>query len=1190
MSARTRTKQGAKAQNTSRSGCAHYDLLSRDDIVKSILQALNTGEHASITGSVGSIPSLVAAAINRSLSKPVVLVVAHLDEADEIVEEIDSLGIEGLYAVSFPALEALPGESATASDLFAQRLAFAADLAHGAPPPPITVCPIHALMQGMPRVNTIESLITTIGGDNTPAPDQITAWLADAGYTRVDAVEEPGDFAVRGGILDIYPYASRSQAKGDPRLVSATEPVPIRLDYFGDDLDAMHEIDLDTMGSDRKLDVVQFIASPSRIEGGKAIGSTPPLDLMPQGAIALLVETNETIEQGRGYFERVTRGEGISGPPSVLATLQKRFHAFAEINALPANAKDVPNLKHYELPASPLPEFDRQIATAAAELGEHAARARTLVLCTNETERNKLLTTLERHTPPEQLIRIETAVGYLHRGFTWEAPGSTRHIIIPEHELTHRFHSRRRTKLRTQTNSSPTASREAFLDIEPGDYVVHADHGIARFVGLTSLAPKALKQTATEEAEARIKAASGLNAKQRRELQRKAQGKGPAAQNLEEFLTLEFASRTKLHVPAAQVDKVQRYIGGGHSSKPTLSTLGGKRWQTQKDQVREAVKDLAAELLRVQVAREASPGVRYPSDTDWQRDFEAQFPFDETEDQLTALAAIKQDMSSPRPMDRLLCGDVGYGKTEVAIRAAFKCVEYGKQVAVLVPTTILAEQHERTFRARFKDYPFRVEALSRFKTKMQQNKTIERASRGEVDVLIGTHRLLSKDVRFNDLGLVIVDEEQKFGVEHKHRLLQLRTTVDVLTLSATPIPRTLHMSMLGLRDISSLTTAPLDRRAVVTEVLPYNTTRIKRAIDRELSRDGQVFFVHNRVHNIKSVADDIRRHAPDARIGIGHGQMPDGELEAVMHDFIDRKIDILVSTTIIETGIDVPSANTMFINDAHMFGLADLHQLRGRVGRYKHRAYCYLLLPESRPVADIARKRLKAIEEYSMLGAGFKIAMRDLEIRGAGNLLGAEQSGHIASVGYDMYCRLLEESSNELRKSPEQASAPRAFSPTEVTAEIGALGVLPKPYIPSDHRRLEAYRRIAAALSPSDVDTVEEDLRQAYGEPPAAAHRFLDLARTRVAAARLGVRSIARHDQDVVIRTTNPQAVAEAFEGAQGTLRTLSSKAPPSRGVPGEQTASLHEVYYRPPASYLEPTTLLTILRRRFCGETAPNP
>ena len=644
------------------------------------------------------------------------------------------------------------------------------------------------------------------------------------------------------------------------------------------------------------------------------------------------------------------------------------------------------------------------------------------------------------------------------------------------------------------------------------------------------------------------------------------------AEEQEEFLTLEFAKRAKLHVPATRIDAVQKYVGGFRGT-PKLSTLGGKSWKRQTELVSESVKDLAGELLRVRAGREAMTGVRYPADTAWQQEFEAEFPYEETEDQLAALAAIKRDMQGSRPMDRLVCGDVGFGKTELAIRAAFKAVEFGKQVGVLVPTTVLAEQHERTFRDRFADYPFRVESISRFKTGKQINETLKALRKGQVDVIIGTHRLLSKDVRFADLGLVIIDEEQRFGVEHKESLLKLRLTADILTLSATPIPRTLHMSLLGLRDISSLATAPADRQSVVTDVIPYNPKRIAQAIERELARDGQVFFVHNKVHDIKSMADEIQKLAPEARVVVGHGQMPARELEQVMLTFLRRQADILVSTTIIESGIDIPTANTIFINEADRFGLADLHQLRGRVGRYKHRAYCYLLQPMTRTLSEVAKKRLKAIEQYSMLGAGFKIAMRDLELRGAGNLLGAEQSGHIAAVGYDMYCRLLDRAVKELKREPTaEVSA--------TTIEIGVTGLIPKAYIPSDARRMEAYRRLAVAASHEEVDRVEQDLTDAYSKAPAQVERLVELAHVRVGATALGVRSVAVRGADVLLRCATPDDVTAALEGAQGTVRTLTPKE-------GE---TLFEVYYRPPSSYLEPESLLRVLRTRFRNRAEAQP
>jgi len=526
-------------------------------------------------------------------------------------------------------------------------------------------------------------------------------------------------------------------------------------------------------------------------------------------------------------------------------------------------------------------------------------------------------------------------------------------------------------------------------------------------------------------------------------------------------------------------------------------------------------------------------------------------------------------------MDRLLCGDVGYGKTELAMRAAFKAVEFGKQVAILVPTTVLAEQHYRSFRERMASYPFAIESISRFKSTKQQKDIVQRAGKGEIDILIGTHRLLSKDVKFADLGLVVVDEEQRFGVTHKERLKQMRTTVDVLTMSATPIPRTLHMSMLGLRDISSLTTAPQDRRSVVTEVVPFDKQRIKLAVERELNREGQVYFVHNRVHNILEMADQIQQLVPSARILVGHGQMGEGELEAVMLAFIRHEADILVCTTIIESGLDIPNANTIFINQADRFGLSELHQLRGRVGRWKHRAYCYLLLPADRPVTPVASKRLKAIEEYSHLGAGFKIAMRDLEIRGAGNILGPEQSGHIAAVGYEMYCNLLEEATRQLKNEP------RPTRP-EAHVDIGLSAFIPKQYIPADRQRMDAYRRISRCTTLEMVAELVNDLKDAYGEPPKQFAVLVALTELRLLSGIFGVESIIKQEPDVILKLRDALRVQAALATAPGTLRIVDDKT----------------LYFRPPAAYLEPEVLLMALRnlmynayqRELKGEPHPVP
>ena len=1131
--------------------------LANDESVRALADAMARGKQAVAIGASGSSTNLLAGLLGELASRPVVFVVAHLDDADDAVDELNDLlpREDGLpRAIRFPALEVAAGarDGQVSVDLFAERLAVVRMLAEGRFQPGQTVvAPIAALMQAAPTPSRLPSLALSLKRGATAPLAQVLAWLDSTGYERTDAVEEPGQFALRGGILDIFPPAATvANERGE-----AAGTAPVRIDFFGDEIDAINEIDLETLGADRRLDRVDLVgANPEQLLSDDGFDSI--LALLPKGTIAVLGETLEIVEQARGYFERATDARGIFGPPATLKRIKDESGALVEINQFSAGSNEA--AVRIETPVRPLPLFAQDAGEAVAELGAMSRERRVIAVCQNEAERDRLRE-MSREFASD--ASFEERVGFLQRGFLFgdESPERSGVALVPHAELFHRFHSRRRVR-RLSASGAGGRAMDAFLDLKPGDYVVHADHGVAKFIGLKQIKPKAPPALP---------------------------GKKVPAPPPEEYLTLEFSGKVKIHVPATQIEQVQKYVGG-HGGAPPLSVVGGTRWKNQKEKTNEAVRDLAAEMLRVQAARESMPGIRFPGDTAWQNEFEAEFPYDETEDQLIALTQIKKDMTADRPMDRLLCGDVGYGKTELAIRAAFKAAEFGKQVAVLVPTTVLAEQHGRTFSERFADYPFKVEVLSRLRGAKAQNSALAALRKGQVDIIIGTHRLLSKDVRFADLGLVIIDEEQRFGVEHKQRLLSLRMTVDVMTLSATPIPRTLHMALLGIRDISSLTTPPVDRRAVVTEVIPFNEKRVKQVIARELNREGQVFFVHNRVHNIRRMADDVQKLAPGARVVIGHGQMLPHELEDVMMKFITRQADILVSTTIIESGIDIPTANTMIINDADRFGLAELHQLRGRVGRSKHRGYCYLLLPDDRPVTDKATKRLRAIEEYSMLGAGFKIAMRDLEIRGAGNILGPEQSGHIAAVGYDMYCRLLENAVKELKNEPTR-------DPAEVTVEIGMTGALPKTYIASDTRRMESYRRVARARTIEELSRVEADLKDAYGEPPQVAQRLLELAQVRIGAFEHAALSVTLVEKDVVFRTLNPDALVKALEGAKGTVRVLKPIVPDApvrgrdvqlkRGVPAKPEPSgpkVVEVFYRPPENFLEGATLLTVLRRRL--------
>lgn len=1087
-----------------------------------LTHACARGGTTAFEGTAGGLPIVIAALLAARLetsmeaSPTVVHVVAHLDEADDAVEELRALGVD---AALFPALEILPGETSPSAELTVARLALVRRLSEGDRPQAI-VAPIAALMQSVPEVARLPQLVRRLTTGARVESTKLVAWLVEGGYRRVDAIESPGEVAVRGGIVDIYPPGGAA---------------PVRLDFFGDEIERIFEIDLGTQASDRKLDAVELIAVALEAALGDAktgAGVQPLADLLPKNTVTVLAEMSEIVEQARAYWDRVRDGRGVYGPPATLSALAKHSRAVFELHAFGSAGGAAVRLSGRALPA-----FPEDAAEALAQCVALADGKKVVLPCGSEGERSRITELLARSG---SIHRFERPILALTRGFLLEPSARVEGeamggpvggsvgvpvLIAPAAELLHRTPVRRRGRA-----LAGGRAKDAFLTFEPGDYVVHRDHGIARFVGLQTLAQESVAQGTIEQ----------------------------------EFLTLEFDQGAKIHVPASRIELVQRYVGAG-SSRPKLSMLGGRRWKRAKEEAEESARDFAGEMLRVQAARAATPGIAYPADNEWQRDFESQFPYEETEDQLSAIAATKRDMERARPMDRLVCGDVGFGKTEVAIRAAFKAVAGGKQVAVLVPTTVLCEQHERSFRERFRGYPFRVESVSRFKTDSEATATLQALAAGKVDVIIGTHRILSKDVVFQDLGLVIVDEEQRFGVEHKHRLLEFRVTADVLTLSATPIPRTLHMAMLGLRDISSLTTAPADRRAIVTEVIPHNPRRIQQAILRELAREGQIFFVHNRISDLFSVADDLQQLAPNARIAVGHGQMAPKELEDAMLRFMRRDADIFVSTTIIESGIDIPTANTMIINNAHMFGLAELHQLRGRVGRWKHRAYCYLVLPKDRPVRDEALKRLHAVEEFSMLGAGFRIAMRDLELRGAGNLLGEEQSGHIAAVGYEMYCQLLEHAVAVLRNEVK-------VSPLDTIVDIGLTGSVPKGWIPSDARRMEAYRRIGQADTLQALSKVETDLASAYGEPPATTKSLLEVAEIRLRAATLGIRSLVRKDQDVIFRTARPRELERLFAGVQGAVRVVGM-------VDAE---GLTDVYFRPPKGFLEPKSLVAVLRKRL--------
>ncbi|MDP9172945.1 MAG: transcription-repair coupling factor [Planctomycetota bacterium] len=1079
----------------------------------------------SVSGLWGSSVAAALAAVQKELQRPILLVCGHLDEADDLADDVE-LFVQQRPDV-LPALELVGSLGRVSEEQVSERLRLIwryAQADTAASRPPVMVASIQSLMQSVPSRDQFSQLMLALKPGQTLEAEKLIVWLAEHGYNRLDQVEVPGDFAVRGGIIDIYLPGIFEQSGEQMGLT-------VRVDFFDDQIESIKRFDLDTLGSGQKLDSLTIIDIKGKLpETGE---STSFFSYLPKDTIVALWAPLEIAEQAKSYFERLPELKGIY-PLAAILRIVSEFSRI-ELSQFDQSASAVSlvdkQTPHMKIEVGSLQRFETEANKAIAELAELANTHEVTVFCENSGEQQRFCEVAEQNVPG-LCKNVHVVVGYLHRGFVWEPQSSTQRplALLGHHELFHRYEQRRHVK-------KVIASRpvDSFLDLKEGDYVVHVAHGIARFTGM---------HTMTKE------------------------GKS------EEYLTLRFGENAVLHVPAARINLIQKYIGGFHGH-PQLSRLGSGAWEKQKAKVSEAVMDMAAELLDVQAARAAEVGTSFPPDTEWQNEFEAEFPYEPTQDQVTGADEIKQDMQKPRPMDRLLCGDVGYGKTELAMRAAFKAVEFGKQVAILVPTTVLAEQHYRSFRERMVNYPFTIGSISRFKTGKEQKDTIKKTAAGQVDILIGTHRLLSQDVKFADLGLVVIDEEQRFGVTHKERLKQMRRTVDVLTMSATPIPRTLHMSMLGLRDISSLTTAPQDRRSIVTEVIAYDKQRVKQAILREINREGQVYFVHNRVHNIIEIADEVQKLVPDARIIIGHGQMGEGELEDVMMKFIQHEADVLVCTTIIESGLDIPNANTIFINNADRFGLSELHQLRGRVGRYKNRAYCYLLLPPDRPVTPVAAKRLKAIEEYSHLGAGFKIAMRDLEIRGAGNILGPEQSGHISAVGYEMYCQLLEEATRQLKNEPKP-------SRPEAHVDIGVSAFLPKQWITADRQRMDVYRRLTRCTSLDMLNMLDQDARDAFGEPPRPAVLLLALTELRLLAGIFGIESIIKKDPDVVLTVRDASRAQAGLTGAPGSLRVIDEKT----------------VYLRMAPAFMESDTLLMVIRnllksaheREVRGEPPPAP
>ncbi len=909
------------------------------------------------------------------------------------------------------------------------------------------------------------------------APRELGERLALAGFSPEDPVDQHGEFCIRGGVVDIYP---------------AAEAQPVRLEFIGDIIESIRRFDAATQRSLAALDQVSI--SPQRdclfaagvSDDPAALDrSSTVIDYVRLGGARILVSEIDDVEQRGRQIEEQWRAsaEDVASRGAKLPPFEALAASWDELAGWLTPAHRVSQLALDDdgtesavthVSCQPTTEYHGRIGDWVEDIrrARTAGEVTVFVAATNgRAERtSEILSDYEIRarmlSESDEMANaaVVIATGQLSKGFRLGDAALQLYAETDLFEEERRVHERRR--------SAGRAFMADFRDLKVGDLVVHVDNGIGRFVGLKRIAI------------------------------------GGAGSDEREFMELRYHGDDKLFVPVERLDLVQRYTGG---ADPALDRLGGTTWEKAKTRVRKAMRDMAEELLKLYAARKAVVGHAFTPDSHWQQEFNDAFAYELTADQQSAITQITADMESSTPMDRLLCGDVGYGKTEVAMRAAFKAVMDGKQVAVLAPTTVLAFQHLQTLKDRFAGFPVRIDMVSRFRSKQEQKATLALLAAGQLDILVGTHRLLSKDVEFKDLGLLVVDEEQRFGVTHKERIKQLRKQVDVLTMTATPIPRTLNMSLVGIRDMSVIETPPRDRLSIQTHVVKFDQDVIRRAIGTELERDGQVFVVHNRVESIHSIADLIRRLVPEAKVAVGHGQMGEEELERVMVGFVSKQFNVLVATTIIENGLDIPNANTMIVNRADRYGLAQLYQLRGRVGRADRRAYAYLLVPPSDSLSAVAKKRLAAIREFSDLGSGFRIAALDLEIRGAGNLLGGEQSGHIDAVGFDTYMKLLEDTIREL-KGEDLGADMRATVNLHLDLRID------DEYIPEMNQRLAVYRRVAGARSEDELAKLIDELRDRYGAMPASVLNLAEYARIRIQADLLSLESIDRQGPAVTLK------------------------------------------------------------------------
>jgi len=1033
--------------------------------VRAAVRRLAPGATLRVRSAAGSSPAFLIVDLLGATGGPLVALLPESESADYLRSDLEQILGSDDRVLFVPPTGQEPYDPEQLADTLplVQRADALARLRDGFAG--VVVTSAEALAERVPPPDEVADETLTIRVGDTLEPETLVDRLVGQGFEIVEFVSAPGEIALRGGILDVYPFAGG---------------FPLRLEFFGDEVDSIREFDPATQRSVSRSEQARLVPNL-----GEAGGHATLLDFVDARASLVLFDRERLAEIAGARFEAATAAHAErSAADDPLPSPAERYvsgEAFAALLAARptvqlgtfAGAADA----ELDLGTAPQPSYAGDLARLRADV--EADGAETLVLCDSATQRGRLFELLggDTETGKEPVARL--AVESLHEGFRASAAGLN---VYTDHQLFDRYHRPTSRKRRRLTGGLTLRDVQA---LRPGDFVVHVDHGIGRFAGLQTITVREQRQ---------------------------------------EAVRLLFAGGDELFVSVGALHKLHKYSGKeGH--QPKLTRLGTGAWDRLKARTKKRVKDIARDLIQIYAARRAAAGFAFRADTVWQREMEAAFPFEETPDQDAAIAAIKDDMQRPAPMDRLVCGDVGFGKTEVAVRAAFKAVQDGKQVAVVVPTTILARQHVETFTRRMGRYPVRIAALSRFVAPAQQKETARKIAAGEVDVVIGTQRVLSKDVKFKDLGLLIVDEEQRFGVGAKEKLRALRPDVDTLTLTATPIPRTLQFSLLGARDLSLIQTPPANRQPVVTEIHTYDPDLVRDAILYEVSRGGQVFFIHNRVQTIDEMAATIRALVPDVRVRAAHGQMPSAELEAVMLDFMDHQFDVLVSTNIVESGLDVSNANTILVNHAERHGLADLHQLRGRVGRNDQRAFCYLLVPSVHTLTREARQRLQAVEEFADLGAGFQLSMRDLDIRGAGNLLGAEQSGFIEDVGFETYHRILDEAVQELRAEEfaDVFDASEAVPPApEPTLETDDDVYIPSAYVGNPVERLNLYRRLAEVQDADGADAFRAELVDRFGPTPPEVETLLTLAAMRPAAMRLRTPRVTWKNERLFVTVPDP--------------------------------------------------------------------